>query len=89
LHVRKRFLARLTEDGETMAIKLDYAEREVLLELDPRAFNLTDHNRPHPAILVRLKEVPLGLVGQLLEKAWRFQAPSSLIAPRRATRKRA
>src|SRR5262245_58476512 len=73
LHVRKRFLARLKEDGETMAIKLDYADREVLLELDPRAFYLTDHYRPYPAILVRLKEVPLSLVGKLLEKAWRFQ----------------
>jgi hypothetical protein len=90
LHVRKRFLARLKEDGETMAIKLDYADREVLLELDPTAFYLTDHYRPYPAILVRLKEVPVGLIGQVLEKAWRFQAPKSLITPRRTpTRKRA
>ena len=90
LHVRKRFLARLKEDGETMAVKLDYADREVLLELDPTAFYLTDHYRPYPAILVRLKEVPVGLIGQVLEKAWRFQAPKSLITPRRTpTRKRA
>jgi hypothetical protein len=78
LHVCKRFLARLKEDGETMAIKIGFAEREVLLELDPTAFYLTDHYRPYPAILVRLKKVPSGLVAQVLEQAWRFQAPKSL-----------
>src|SRR4029450_9648038 len=88
LHIRKRFLARLKEDGETMAIKLDYSDREVLLELDPTAFYLTDPYRPYPAILVRLKEVPVSLIEQVLEKAWRFQAPKSLITPRQAPRKR-
>ena len=78
LHVCKTFLARLKEDGETMAIKMDYANREVLLELDPSVFYLTDHYRPYPAVLVRLKEVPVGLVFEILEKAWRFQAPKGL-----------
>src|SRR6185436_6210064 len=44
----------------------------------PAAFYLTDHYRPYPAILVRLSEVPVGRVTQILEKAWRFQAPKSL-----------
>jgi hypothetical protein len=85
LHVCKRFLARLKEDGESMAIKIDYADREVLLELDPTAFYLTDHYRPYPAILVRLREVPVGLVAQILEKAWRFQAPKTLTGQRRTS----
>jgi hypothetical protein len=88
LHVRKRFLARLKEDGESMAIKIDYADREVLLELDPTAFYLTDHYRPYPAILVRLREVPVGLVTQILEKAWRFQAPKSLTTKEKARPRR-
>lgn len=77
LHVGKRFLARLKEDGETMAIKIDFADREVLLELDPVAFYLTDHYRPYPAVLVRLKHIPVGLLGQVIEQAWRFQAPKN------------
>lgn len=80
LHVRKRFLARLKEDGETMAIKIGFEEREVLMELDPGAFYLTDHYRPYPAILVRLRRVPPRLVAQVLQQAWRFQAPKSLSA---------
>ncbi len=85
LHVRKRFLARLKEDGETMAIKMGFAERELLMELDPTAFYLTDHYRPYPAILVRLKNVPSGLVAQVLEQAWRFQAPHR---PKKPSRRR-
>ena len=80
LHVGKRFLARLKEDGETMAIKIDFPDRDVLLELDPRAFYLTDHYRPYPAVLVRLKHVPVSLLVQVLEQAWRRQAPKKLAA---------
>ena len=80
LHVRKKFLARLKEDGESVAIKIDFADRDVLLELDPAAFYLTDHYRPYPAMLVRLKEVRLDLLPRLLEQAWRLQAPKILVA---------
>src|SRR6266699_1194507 len=80
LHVRKKFLARLKEDGESVAIKIDFADRDVLLELDPAAFYLTDHYRPYPAMLVRLKEVRLDLLPRLLEQAWRLQAPKRLAA---------
>ena len=80
LHVCKKFLARLKEDGETVAIKIDVADREVLLELDPTAFYLTDHYRPYPAVLVRLKHVPIGLFQQVLERAWQRQAPRKLAA---------
>jgi len=54
LYVRKKFMARLKEDGDSVAIKLDFADRDVLLEADPRAFYLTDHYRPYPAVLMRL-----------------------------------
>ena len=80
LHVQKRFLARLKEDGESVAIKIDFPDREVLLELDPAAFYLTDHYRPWPAVLFRLKEVRQDMLPRLLEQAWRFQAPKSLVA---------
>jgi hypothetical protein len=83
LRVRKKFLARLKEDGETMAIKIDFADRDVLLELDPTAFYLTDHYRPYPAVLVRLKRVRRDMLERLLEQAWRQQAPKSLLAATR------
>ena len=58
-HVRKKLLARLKEDAETVALRIDLFDRDVILDLDPVAFYLTDHYRPYSAILVRLKQVRL------------------------------
>ena len=91
LHVGKTFLARLKEDGETMVVKIDFADREVLLELDPDTFYLTDHYRPYPAVLVRLNHIPVGLLEQVIEQAWRFQAPGKIAtqgSPRKAPRRK-
>lgn len=79
LYVRKKFLARLKEDGESVAMKIDFDDRDVLLELDPAAFYLTDHYRPYPAMLVRLKQVRRDQLERLLEQAWRRQAPKRLV----------
>ena len=43
LHVRRKLLARLREDGETVAIRVELLDRDVLLAADPRAFFVTDH----------------------------------------------
>jgi hypothetical protein len=87
LRVRKKFLARLKEDGESVAIRIDFADREVLLDLDPAAFYLTDHYRPYPAMLIRLKLVRRDMLGRILEQAWRSQASKRLLesagAPKR------
>lgn len=80
LHVRKKFIARLKEDGETVAMRVDLFERDLLLELDPAAFYLTDHYRPYPAMLIRLGKVRLDLLWELLVEAWRRQAPKKLVA---------
>jgi hypothetical protein len=87
LHVKGRFLARLKEDGETMAIRMEFADRDVLLELDPTVFYLTDHYRPYQAVLVRLEKAPPALVRQVLQQAWGFQAPRALVARERAARR--
>ena len=79
LHVGKKFLCRLKEDGETIAIKVDFLDRDVLLELDPKAFYLTDHYRPYPAVLVRLRHVRWDMLERLIEQSWRRQAPKSVL----------
>lgn len=82
LYVAKRFMARLKEDGDSVAVKLDFADREVLLEADPRAFYLTDHYRPYPAVLMRLGQVRRGVAFELVEQAWRRAAPKRLLRAR-------
>lgn len=80
LRVRKRFLARLKEDGQTIAIRVELLDRDVLLQADPAAFYLTDHYRDYPAMLVRLAKVRPAVLAELLEQAWRRQAPKALVA---------
>ncbi len=82
LRVKKKFLARLKEDGETIAIRVGFDDRDILLELDPVAFFLTDHYRDYPAMLVRLKQVRVDLLERLVEQAWQEQAPKTLLAKR-------
>src|SRR4029453_4925834 len=79
LYVRKKFMARLKEDGGSVAVKVDFTDRDVLLEADPRAFYLTDPYRPYPAVLMRLSEVDPGVARELVAQAWRRAAPKRLL----------
>jgi hypothetical protein len=79
LFVEKKLLARLKEDGETVALRVDLADRDVLLHADPDAFFLTDHYVGYPWILVRLARVPRGLLMELLQQAWQRAAPKRLL----------
>jgi len=88
LYVRKKFLARLKEDGESVAIKVDFLDRDVLMEAYPKAFYLTDHYRPYPMVLMRLAQVQQGVALRLLEEAWRRAAPRRLLVQREAPVKR-
>lgn len=80
LRVKGRFLARLREDGETVALRIPFELRDLLLRSDPEVFFITDHYRGHPAILLRLAAARPGQVADLLEQAWRAQAPKRLVA---------
>jgi len=76
--VRKKLVARLKEDGETVAVRVDFLDRDVLLEADPAAFYLTDHYRAYPWILMRLGAVQKAVALRLLDQAWRLAAPAAL-----------
>jgi len=78
--VKGKFLLRLRDDGESVAIKIPMDDREVLLQADPKVFYITDHYRGFPAILFRLTEINLDQLADLLELGWRFVAPKRLIA---------
>jgi len=88
LYVRKKFLCRLKEDGDSVAIKCDLADRDVLLEAEPQVFYLTDHYRPYPVVLMRLSRARPAVAMELLEQAWRRAAPKRLVSePRQPRRK--
>lgn len=82
LHVGRKLLARLREDGETVVVRVGLLDRDVLLAADPRAFFVTDHYLAHPWILVRLRAARHAAVVELVEEAWRREAPKRLVTGR-------
>lgn len=89
LRVRGKLFARLKEDGETLVLRVDAADREALMRAAPDAFFITDHYRDYPWVLVRLAAVDRSRLGELLEDAWRRAAPRVLVRALDARRGRA
>ena len=76
-----RFLARFRDNDTVLVLQLaTISERDVLMELDPRAFFFTEHYRNYPAVLVRLAEVARPLLVDVVTEVWRHVA--SLPPPR-------
>ena len=54
------------------------AHKDLLISADPTKFFTEPHYDGFPAVLVRLAEVSASELRQLLEDAWRCQAPAEL-----------
>lgn len=80
LKVKNKLLARLKEDGETLVVRMDPVNRDLVLRADPTRWYLTDHYRDYPYVLLRLTEVRRDQLPQILEDAWRLAAPKRLVA---------
>jgi hypothetical protein len=70
-----KLLVRLKEDGETLVLRMDFVNRDLLLRAEPDLFFLTDHYLNYPSILLRLTRVTSRRLAELLEDAWRLVAP--------------
>lgn len=77
--VKGKFLARLREDGETLVIKCGDDERDRRMALDPETFFTTDHYDGYPSVLVCLTTVAVDDLREVLEQAWRLNAPKRLV----------
>ena len=73
-----KFFFRLREDGESLAVRIDFDTREALLQANPRAFFITDHYVAYPAMCVHLSAVRPAELKALLEQSWRQVAPKRL-----------
>ncbi len=79
-----RFLARFRDDDTVHVLQLAaISERNILIELDPRAFFFTDHYRNYLAVLIRLAEVPRPLLIDVVTEAWRHVAALPPARPRK------
>jgi hypothetical protein len=77
--VRGKFLARLREDGESLAIKCGFDERDLRMQADPKTFFTTEHYHGYPTVLVRMATVDAADLRDVLEQAWRLHAPKRIV----------
>jgi hypothetical protein len=77
--VSKKFLCRMKEDGESLAIRMDFGEREMLIEGEPETFYITEHYCNYPMVLVRLPKVHPEELKRIFANAWRQYAGKRLL----------
>jgi hypothetical protein len=58
----------------TLVVRVDFEEREWLLEDAPETYYLTDYYRKYPLVLVRLSRVDPDALHDLLSVSWRLTA---------------
>ena len=80
LKVRKKMLARLKEDGDSMVMPgVPPDERDMLVESQPKVFYFTDHYRDYPMVLIRLSKARRTTVEPLLRRRWRTLASKAAV----------
>jgi hypothetical protein len=80
LKVRKKLLARLKEDGDSLVVLgVPLDERDMLVESQPKLFYFTDHYRDYPIVLVRLSKARRASLEPLLRRRWRELASKAAV----------
>ena len=80
LKVRKKLLARLKEDGDSLVMPgVPPDERDMLVESQPKVFYFTDHYKDYPMVLIRLSKAKRATVEPLLHRQWRALASKKAI----------
>jgi hypothetical protein len=80
LKVRKKLLARLKEDGDSLVMSgVPPEERALLVEHEPKLFYFTDHYRNYPMVLIRLSKTKRADIEPLLRRQWRTLASKAAI----------
>ena len=78
-------------EPNSMVIRMDTAQRDLLIEEDPATYYLTDHYVDYPCVLVRLSRVSPESLSDLLRGAHRFVSARRSSGPGRrmmSTKKR-
>src|SRR4051812_45443062 len=82
--LRKGDIAALGDaapDGPVLAVRVpDLAAKEAILAEDPAVYFTTPHFNGYPAVLIRLDEIEVTELTELLEEAWLDRAPKRVAA---------
>jgi hypothetical protein len=79
--VGKKFFTRLrAEDNSIVLVVADMHMRDMMLELDPKTYFITDHYKDYPSVLVRMERITQDELRAMLERRWRKIAPKKLVS---------
>jgi hypothetical protein len=73
--VKGKLFLRFHQDGESLVVAADFADRDAMILEQPERFYITDHYLNYPWVLVRLATIRDEQLPDLLKQAWRFRAP--------------
>ena len=59
-------------EPETLVVRMDFEERERVIDDAPDTYYLTDYYRPHPVVLVRLSRIDRDALRDLLSTSRRL-----------------
>jgi hypothetical protein len=70
--VAKKFFTRLRAEDNSLVVVVDgLDQRDMMLELDPATYHITDHCKDYPAVLVRMERITPDELRTMLERRWR------------------
>ena len=85
--LRRADLTELGDDapaGPVLAVRVpDVGARDALIADSPGVYFTTAHFAGFPAVLVRLDEIEVGELEEVLDEAWSCRAPRRLVAQHR------
>ena len=80
LKVRGKYIAGLNPKEKAFVLRLaSVEEQDFLIEMAPQIYYITDHYKGYPAILARPGKLTKREARGRLERAWRTQAPKTLV----------
>jgi len=78
--IAKKFFTRLRADDNSLVMIVDGMEtRDMMLELDPKTYHITDHYQDYPAVLVRAERITVDELKIMLDRRFRKIAPKKLL----------
>jgi hypothetical protein len=65
-------------DGDALAVRVDAAEKQLILQSNPDVYFETPHYRGYPAVLIRLENIERDELAERIEDAWATRVPKRL-----------
>ena len=69
--LHEKFFARFRDGDTVLVLQLgSIDDRDVLMQMDPKAYFFTEHYKNYPAVLIRLADITRPRLAETLQVAW-------------------